>query len=388
VDIQFHRDTYDNISQRAIATLAQGLSVFEPVATGPSGATGQPGVDAQHDLHQFFAALYAAMFERPERFGMPTSPDDALNSEREGKERKQKVTQKIKPAQELLDLTLDLLQDLGRKGQVTGEALVVDEATYGSLFEAKGKAPKVILAAMGEVGLAAQAANGAVTLRNARYPQMMPALKAMAERCAAEGDEEGGEGPSKFPYKKRWQPYWWGKLAFARCDLKLLLPDYTPDPLSLLGYFSAEDRARAIALHNDMLATGHQAICQAHPHGWVIQYQGPRKIKGTPLVQIDYSQRHRNPLRVQIKCASTDRLIPYFAEQPPAVQADFRGRVNKCQGASCGWCKNRKGLGPSALTYGGEKLTICWYTRPDLDELTDENLEVLRGYVRWHQRLI
>ena len=383
MDIQFRRDRYDNISQRAIATLGQGLCVFEP------GATGQPGVDAQHDLHQFFAALYAAMFEQPERFGMPTSPDDALNSEREGKERKQEVTNKIKRAQELLDLTLDLLQELGRNGQVTGEALVVDEATYRSLFEAKSKTRKVILAGMGEVGLAAQAATGAVTIRNARYPQMMPALKAMAERCAVDGDDNSGESPNRFPFSKRWQPHWWGKLAFARCDLKILLPDYQADPLSLLGYFAAEDRARAIELHNDMLATGHQAICRAYgPHGWVILYQGPRKIKGSPLVQINYSERYQNPMRVQIKCASADRLIPYFAEQPPAVQADFYGRVNRCGGASCGWCKDKKGLGPSTLTYSGEKLTICWYTRPDLDELTDETLEMLRGYVRWHQRLI
>jgi len=198
VSIQFHRDTYDSISQRAIATLAQGLSVFEPVATGPSEAAGQPGVDAQHDLHQFFAALYAAMFEQPERFGMPTSPDDALNNEKEGKERRQEVTKKIKRAQELRDLTLDLLQELGRKGQVTGEALVVDEATYRSLFEAKSKTKKVILAGMGEAGLAALATNGSVTIRNTRYPQMMPALKAMAERCAEGGDEEGGSAQADF----------------------------------------------------------------------------------------------------------------------------------------------------------------------------------------------
>ncbi len=73
----------------------------------------------------------------------------------------------------------------------------MDEATYRSLFEAKSKTKKVILAGMGEVGLAAQAANGAVTIRNTRYPQMMPALKAMAERCAEDGDEKWGERPSR-----------------------------------------------------------------------------------------------------------------------------------------------------------------------------------------------
>jgi len=211
---------------------------------------------------------------------------------------------------------------------------------------------------------------GVVILRNKQYPHMMPALKAMAERCAEDGDEK------------------WGASTFARCDFRALLPDYHLDPLSLLGYFPPEDRVGAVELHNYMVATGHQAVCRAYnPHGWDIQYQGPRKIKGTPLVQIDYSERHRNPMRVQIKCASADRLVPTFCQQPPAVQADFRARVNRCGGASCGWCKDKKGLGPSVLQYAGEKTAICWYTRPDVAELNDETLEALRGYVRWHQEL-
>jgi hypothetical protein len=370
VSVQFHRDTYDNISQRAVATLGKGLSTLEPVLTDQSGAAGQQEVTAQRSLHQFLAALYAAMYEQPERFGMPTAPDDGLSSEREGKERKQEVTKKIKRPQEILDLTIELLQELGCRGQTVGDALVMDEEAYRALFAAKGKTKKAILAGMGEVGLSAQAANGAVTICNPRYPQMMPALKAMAQQCAEDGDEK------------------WGKSAFARCDFRALLPGYQPDPLSLLGYFPPEDRDKAIELHRYLLDTGHQALCRAYnPHGWDIQYQGPRKVKGSPLVQIDYSERHKNPMRVQIKCASADRLIPSFCEQPPAVQADFRSRVNRCGGASCGWCKDKKGLGPSVLEYGGEKLTICWYTRPDVDQLTDETLEVLRGYVRWHQRL-
>ena len=168
---------------------------------------------------------------------------------------------------------------------------------------------------------------GVVILRNKQYPHMMPALEAMAERCAEDGDEK------------------WGASTFARCDFRALLPDYHLDPLSLLGYFPPEDRVGAVELHNYMVATGHQAVCRAYnPHGWDIQYQGPRKIKGTPLVQIDYSERHRNPMRVQIKCASADRMVPTFCQQPPAVQADFRARVNRCGGASCGWCKDKWGI--------------------------------------------
>ncbi len=369
--IQFHRESYDNISQRAVATLAQGLIPLEPLAATQLGGAEAELVASQRDLHGFFTALYAAMYQDPPRFGMPISPDDALAGEGEGKERKQEVTKKIKRPQEIIDITIALLRELGLQGQVVGNDLVMDEGAYHSLFESKGRTKKTILSAMSEAGLAVQAGGSVVTLRNTQYPQMMPAFKAIADRCAADGDEK------------------WGASTFARCDFRVLLPDYHLDPISLLGYFPPDYRARAVELHNYMVGTGHQALCRAYnPHGWDIQYQGARKIKGSPLVQIDYSERHKNPMRVQIKCASADRLIPSFSEQPPAVQADFRGRVNRCGGASCGWCKDKKGLNPSVLEYGGEKLTICWYTRPDVAELNDETLEVLRGYVRWHQKLV
>lgn len=365
MSIQFYRDSYDNISQRAVATLAKGLIPIESIELA------DPLAASQRDLHGFFTALYAIMYEQPKRFGMPTTPDDALASDKEGKERKQEVTRKLKKAWDIIDITIALLREWGMQGQIDGEGLVMDEAAYRTLLEAKGKAKKIILAGMNEASLVVEAVDGAVALRNTYYPQMMLALKAMAEGCAQDGDER------------------WGASTFARCDFRALTPDYQLDPLSLLGYFAPEDRARAAELHQYLLDTGHQPLCRAyHPHGWDIQYQGPRKIKGTPLMQIDYSERHKNPMQIQVKCASTNRLVPSFAEQPAAVQADFRSRVNRCGGASCGWCREKKGLNPSVLEYGSEKITICWFAQAHFEELNDKTFEVIQGYVRWHQGLV
>lgn len=370
MSVQFHRQVYDNISQRAVATLANGVIPLAPVTVGTFGVAGEQMELAQRDLHGFLTTLYEAMYQQPEQFGMPTSPDDCLASEREGKERKQEVTKKIKRPEEIIDIAIALLRDLGLQGQVSGNDLVLDETTYKSIFESKGKTKKTILAAMTKVGLGIQMVDGAVALHNTHYPQMMPALKAMAEGCAADGDAK------------------WGASAFARCDLKAILPGYQLDPASLLGYFPPEDRVRAIDLHHYMLDTGHEAVCRAYnAHGWDIQYHGSRKIKGTTLVQIDYSERHRNPMRVHVKCASVNRLISSFSEQPAAVQADFRSRVGRCSGDSCGWCKEKKGLRPSVLEYDGEKLTVCWFAQAHFEELDDKTFELIQGYVRWHQGL-
>ena len=87
------------------------------------------------------------------------------------------------------------MRELGLHGQVAGNDLVVDKVAYQLLFESKGRTKKTILAGMGEAGLVAQDGDGAVTIRNTRYPDMMPALKAMAERCAANANHSGAPRP-------------------------------------------------------------------------------------------------------------------------------------------------------------------------------------------------
>ncbi len=359
--IPFDQETYDNISQRAIASFCRGIRASEP------GADETP---AQRDLRGFFTALYAAMYQDAGRFGLPTGADDGLLGETEGSDRKQEVTRKLKKPREVLGVAVEMLQEMGSTGQLAGDDLLFHKAAFQALSASKARARKAVLAGMADAGLAIVEEEGGTALRNSRFPRMMPALKEMAERCAASPEP----GLATF--------------HFARCDFRALRQEHQPGAPALLGFFAPEARERALRLHAFLLSTGHQPTCRiCGMHAWDIQYQGPRKIKGSPLMQIEYSERHRDPLQVRVKCASADRLLPTFAEQPQAVRDDFRRRVHRCGGASCGWCKSRKNLGPSVLEHKGEKLTICWYTCPDVGALNDDALETLQGYVHWHQIL-
>ncbi|MEW6524155.1 MAG: hypothetical protein AB1445_11430 [Bacillota bacterium] len=49
-------------------------------------------------------------------------------------------------------------------------------------------------------------------------------------------------------------------------------------------------------------------------------YQGNRKTKATPLFEVEYSERHLDPLRAKIKCASANRLAALIPLQPEILQ--------------------------------------------------------------------
>jgi hypothetical protein len=301
---------------------------------------------------------------------MPVAPDDRLETAAEHGERKQEVTQKLKKPHEIVGAALELLRDLGCQGRLRGEDLVLGTAEFGELCKAKARIKKAVLAGMREAGLAFLEGDGEVTVHGTLYPHMLPALKELAECCGRNPD--GGLAAFNFAY----------------CNFQALEPDYRPDALSLLGFFSGAEQERALRLHRFLLDAGYSPVCRSSVmHEWDIQYQGPRKIKSTPLLEIKYSERHKDPLQVYIKCASTDRLLPSFPAQPKAVRDDFRRRIYPCRGDACGWCRNRKSLGPSVLEHEGERITACWYTNHDLDRFDDGALEILQGYVLWHREL-
>ena len=138
---------------------------------------------------------------------------------------------------------------------------------------------------MSQAGLKVRENGGEATVGGTLYPRMMPALKELAGSC--------GRNPEA------------GLAAFnfARCDFQALQPDFRPDVLSLLGFFSGKNHERALRLHEFLLDSGYQPLCRAsNMHEWEIHYQGPRKIKSTPLLVITYSERHKDPLQVHLKC--------------------------------------------------------------------------------------
>ena len=157
-----------------------------------------------------------------------------------------------------------------------------------------------------------------------------------------------------------------GKFQFARCDPRALR-QAEPEPAEIYGCFDGQEQARVLELHRYFSEKGYRTSVEVNGAlAWAVKYQGSRKVKSTPFFQVDRDDRHAHPLRLQIKCASAQRIAGLLPSQPEWLRADFLQRTFQCKGDSCGWCRNKKSLGPFDLDLDGQKRTICWYTHPDL----------------------
>jgi hypothetical protein len=181
-----------------------------------------------------------------------------------------------------------------------------------------------------------------------------------------------------------------GLFNFGRCDLKAIgAEDFVPDAADLLYFFTPEEEKRLQQLHDFFLASGHKATVRVGGHAdWLVQYQGSRRIKSTPIYQFEYDYRYRNPLRVQFKFASTNRLAPLLAQDEALLADFFHHHAYTCHGDDCGWCYSRKNLGPSKLVYQGETKVACWYAITTIKPLNDENVALIRQYAHLHEQLV
>ena len=207
---------------------------------------------------------------------------------------------------------------------------------------------------------------------NAHYPKMMRALKALAEACLQHVDEK------------------MAVYLFARCDFRALDTDYQPDVLDLLRtVVSPAEYEDVVELHHALGETAYMPILKiAGVFEWRIQCQGKRAIKATPFFEFEYDERQRRQLVMRVKCASTNRLVPLISQQPTSLQQDFYRHAHNCGGSKCGWCKTRKGMGPSALEYGGESRTICWYMQRRFAEVDDQAVNLVKHYALLHEALV
>jgi hypothetical protein len=160
-------------------------------------------------------------------------------------------------------------------------------------------------------------------------------------------------------------------------------PDTTLESISQRVVFSYRRQVPAFA----PVLPEHLSPSEGGVSAWRVQYQGQRAIKATPFFEFDYDERRRCPLSTQVKCASANRLVPLLADQPPFLQEDFYRHASTCGGATCGWCKTRKGMGPSVLKHAGDRKTICWYMRRRFAEVDGEAIRLVRQYALLHERL-
>jgi hypothetical protein len=322
----------------------------------------------QRDLRGFFQAFYTALYEHPEQFGLPLVEDDSfVEGEPGGTAHKAELNKKLKKPHDLIATGLDFLMACGCEGHLEGGVLV----TGAEIAERvkKSRSLRTFLQGIEAAGLQVVTAGDSVRLDNPRFTAMMPALQTLARACAA------------YPNVKL------GTFHFARCDFRALRPGFMPDPLDLYKIFPPDEFARVATLHEYFIARKYQTILAiSGVSTWMVQYQGKRQVKATPLFQVEYQERYRNPVVLFIKPASVTRIASLIPHQSQILQNDFFNRANYCRGSECDWCKSKTNLGPTAMQRDGQPVVVCWYTNPAV--VADEHtVALVEEYAEMHEAL-
>jgi hypothetical protein len=357
-------EAYANNSQRAVASYIKLLSPFKYIA-----AEGEHPVreQEQFDLHAFFQALYSSLYAQPEQFGLPVRPDASIaEDEPNVKDKKQEVKRLLDKPRAMLAAGVDFLMQAGTQSSMDGEALQL--GNYPAILE-QSKVGKKFLAGLESTGLSIALAGDRAVLTSSRFTAMMPALQALAKSCLA--------------YRERMM----GKFLFASCDFRAL-GGYVPQAMDLYRAFDGFEGQLVADLHAYFSDRNYKTEMAVYvPFAWVVKYQGDRKIKATPLFQIEYDDRYAHPLSMQIKCVSTARLAEIMPNQPQFLQDDFARRVTTCRGDACGWCRNQKTLGPTLMEIRGAPRSVCWYTNPDVRKFDERTIELIQQYEQMHALL-
>jgi hypothetical protein len=355
---------YSSISQRAAASFQKALAKYEEDAALPAHDS-----LSRHDLNRFFSTFYDQLFHQPQAFGLPLNEDISVaEDDPNTKDKKQVVKQKLTKPRMMINQGLDYLMLAGIRGLAEGSTLIVED--HPALVKESGIKPK-FLKGLESTGLVVSQQPARTMLYSPLYPEMMGALKCLAVACAGHVSAI------------------MGKFNFARCDFRALSPNYEPDALDLYRVFTGDDYARLVQLHSFFNNKGYStSLSAAGPSAWEVKYQGSRKIKATPLFQVGYEERYANPLRLSIKCASTNRIAQLLPLQSQFLQDDFVSRANNCNGDKCNWCRNQKTLGPSEVVYKGETKVLCWYSNPDIRGCDDSTVELVEQYATMHDQLL
>jgi hypothetical protein len=367
--------SFTNVSQRVVSSYLKSLAIFSYIPAG--------GVDeqAQRAFHGFMTALYTRLFEQPDLFGLPILPDAFIaENESNQKDKKQEVNRLLDKPREMIAQGVDYLMLVGAQGRLDGQALVIPD--YAALVK-QAKIGKKFLQGMESAGLVVSSVNQTITLRNSVFQEMMPALHILAKCCA---EYENGAIVTGWAAGQRCWPV--GKFLFAGCDFRAL-QSYQPQAQDLYRYFNGLDYELVEQLHAYFSSRNYKTdIGIGGPSAWSVRYQGDRKVKATPLFQVEYEDRFARPMRMQIKCASTARIADLLPKQSQLLQDDFHRRANICRGDDCGWCKNQKTLGPTVVEYNGDFRTLCWYTTPDIRVFDDNTVELIEQYEQMHAALV
>ncbi len=363
--------TFDTLAQRVACSYVRSLCEFRSVLLAGLDAGQQMEMEvSQRALHTFFQTFYTKLCQSPDLFGLPLAPDDCFTGEETGKagtKKKAELNKKLQKPREMIADGLEFLMLAGQQGDLRGGAIYLPADAYTSYLKG-ARARKTFLKGMESVGLRVNLDGPSAVVSSAQFPAMLPALQALASACASAEDLK------------------LGKFNFARCDFRALDPRHHPSAMDLYHVFHPADYQRVALLHQFFSGLGYRPVFQIYGiFGWEVQYQGKRQVKSSPLLRIEYQERCRYPLIINLKCASALRITPLIPQQPRFLQEDFHHRVNNC--GNCDWCKNKKGFGPSQFEFDGVQKQICWYVNGNMDELNDDSVKLIEQYAVMHEEL-
>jgi hypothetical protein len=369
IDTKNNPPVFDNISQRVVYSYIRQLPQFTP-ANMPSGENHNMQI-SQKELYNFFREFYYQAFEHPELFGLPVKPD-AYMLPGYSKEEKQKVAKQFKKQRVTMQHGIDFLCLAGNKGKMVDGDIHLERQDFETFFVKSPRVKRKFMKGMESVGLTLSEQNDVIVIQNSQYPNMMPALKALAEACSKYADTKVK------------------MLLFARCDYRTLNGDFQPDVIETIQtVVPSPDYEYAVKLNNTLGEMSYTPTVKiGSVHEWKIQYQGNRKIKSTPFFEFEYDERQQEQFSMRVKCASTNRLVPLLSYQPNFLQEDFFNHAHNCAGTSCGWCDTRKSLEPSLIEFNGETRTICWWMQRHFTILDSNAINLIKQYALFHEGLL
>ncbi|MCG7851988.1 MAG: hypothetical protein MIO92_05645, partial [Methanosarcinaceae archaeon] len=287
------------------------------------------------------------------------------------KEEKRVISSMFKKPRDTMEYGIEFLYLIGNHGQLVDGNLHLSRQLTEAFFAKNPRVKRKFLKGMESAGLTVMDQDDGIIVRNIQYPRMMAALKSLAEACSRNSDSRVG------------------RFLFSCCDFQVLKADFQPKISDMLRHvLSSSTYERMLQLHEIMFDMSYVPTLNfGGISDWWIQYQGDRKIKSSPFLEFEYDERLKSQFVIRVKCASTNRLVPFLHQQSASLQEDFFHHANNCGGESCGWCKTRKGMGPSVIAYGCEKRTICWYMQRHFTEINTKTVDLINQYAQYHEVL-
>ena len=359
------KERYDSFTQRVAAYYC---TVFAPM----KGKISLPGIPegAFSQLHNFFNELYKLLYEKSDTLVINVKEDVYLRKDEHRSKNQifKKAENAIKPV--IVDF-IDFLYNAGQTGEIRDNSLISDKAVYERYISKRKRDKLIFLEGLANIGFQVNVLEDNVILLNHKYPDMFQAMQVFSQKCAQNIHKQG-------------------RLYFFTCDFCALNTQYeiTADEILSRIINCNSEYSYLLDLHKYLSSNGYSIECKPDSDIELEVLYTNKKIKSSPLLEIQFDMRYDEPVYVNIKFVSTSRLTPIIGALTDELQEAFFNDVGYCRGADCGWCKNQKGLlRPSKLEVKDKQKIICWYAQKSFSKVKEKDLDTIFGYIKFQEQL-